>query len=122
MQTLRPTPSFQSHSQPEVPPVTHTPAVYEVDDDTDSALSHLPGTAAYYKSRAFKKKEKEGKIQEPARHDEDPAVSNDEDEEMEDTEPYKPKSLIMIFSRTTVRRSTTNDKFFLRMQRYNKRT
>ena len=104
---------------------SHTPALYEAEDDTDTKLAHLPGAAAYYKSRAFRRKKAVGQDQVP-RHKihstEDAAVSDsDEDMDAANTTPEKPKSLIMIFSRSNARRARTNNKLYLRMQRQNKR-
>ena len=120
-----PQPVIVTRREPENHVPTYTPAIYEWESNKDATLADIVGSAAYYKSRAFKIKKAKGEDQVPgsAREGtEQDAVNDNKDEDMPDAEPETSKSLIMIFGRTTVRRATTNDKFYLRMKRYNKRT
>ena len=120
-----PQPVIVTQREPEKHVPTYKPAIYDWESNKDATLADIVGSAAYYKSRAFKIKKAKGEDQAPGRMREDTeqdAASDSKDEDMPDAEPDKPKSLIMIFGRTTVRRATTNDKFYLRMKRYNKRT
>lgn len=116
MATPPPTPQAQREPELELPAPLHVPAGYEFEDPNRSDVADLVGTAAYYKSREFKRKQAAGRVQVPG------SSSESEDVDMEDAKPAKAPSLIMIFGRDTVRRLTTNNNFYLRMQRYNKRS
>lgn len=110
-----PPPPPQAPREPDPPASSYTAAVYIEEDPNSRKLADYIGTAAYYKSREFKKKQAAGEVQVPG------SKSKSEDKEIEDVHSGKPPSLIMIFGRDTVRRATTNNKFYLRMQKYNKR-
>lgn len=115
---VSPIPSPQAQPEPGPKPSAPPPkaAVYEDEDPNRRDFADIVGTAAYYKSGKFKRKQAAGKVQVPGVKDQD------EDVDMDDAKPEKPPSLIMIFGRDTVRRTTTKNKFYLRMQKYNKRS
>lgn len=84
----------------------------------------LPGTAAYYKSWAFRIKDNEGTTLVPEQEDEageDLDDSADEDYIKRPKKAEKMKSLVVIFSRTNVRRASMQRKVNERMQRSNRR-
>jgi hypothetical protein len=110
-----PHPPPQAPRERDSPVSRYTAAVYIEEDPNSSKLAGYVGTAAYYKSREFKRKQAAGKVQVPS------SKNKNKDDIMEDAQSGKPPSLIMIFGRDTVRRATTNNKFYLRMQKYNKR-
>lgn len=80
------------------------PAEWIYEDPDDISIAHIPGTAAYYKSLAYRKN-----------HPVDPP------QDTVDEDASTPK-LIMIFGRTNARRAGVNRKITARMQRYNRRT
>jgi hypothetical protein len=91
------------------------------DGEGDGGLAHRPGTTAYYKSYAFRKKKNKGEDQVPGRkreRDEDVDKEDAADDVLPDT---KKKSLVMILSRTSVRRAKVHGKAQTRLQRQNKR-
>ncbi|KAF2829073.1 hypothetical protein CC86DRAFT_403723 [Ophiobolus disseminans] len=134
MGTFRMPPAFQppmhqpvlvTRRECETSAPSHKPAIYDWEGERDVKLAELAGTSAYYKSREFKKMKLAKSDQVPGRRpnaSKDITEGDNTDVEMADREATKPQSLILIFGRTTVRRARTNDKFYLRMQRYNKRT
>ncbi len=91
----------------------------------DTGPSNVPGAAAYYRSRTFYKKKEAGTVQVPDCSAK-PIGEDDDDEAYEsmseDTSgSAKPRSLVMILSRTNVRRASVKGKAQLRMQRQNRR-
>lgn len=96
------------------------PAQYTLDDDPHDA----PGTAAYYKSWAFRKKVNEGTTHVPGHKGE---AGEDIDDSADEGYNKKPKqvarteSLVMVFSRTSVRCANTQRKMDRRMQKANRR-
>jgi hypothetical protein len=102
----------------------HKPAIYGWESDRNVALAGKIGSAAYYKSQEFYRKKLAGVDHVPGRKSSatnDSVDNGNMNDDMENAESETAKSLIMIFGRTTVRRANTNNKFYLRMQRYNKR-
>jgi hypothetical protein len=92
------------------------PVVYVKENATNSYLAQYVGTAAYYKSRKFKKKEANGKARRPGPSDHATPSS-----ELVAEEPKVSASLVMIFGATNVRRASLQRKFELRLQRTNRR-
>lgn len=83
-----------------------------------------PGTSAYYKSWTFRQKVNEGKNIVPKQEDEVGEEFDDSADEnyIRKRKPiYKKESLIMVFSRTNVRRASTQCKVNERLQRINRR-
>lgn len=83
-----------------------------------------PGSAAYYKSWAFRNKVNEGSVLAPVQEssaEEDFDDSADEDYGRQSTGFVKKASLVLIFSRTSVRRAKAGRKVDRRMQRANRR-
>jgi hypothetical protein len=98
----------------------HEPA-YDILDDE---LRSEPGTSAYYKSWAFRLKDKEGATIVPKQKDEASEGLDDsggEDYIKKRRSIHKRESLIMIFSRTNVRRASTRRKVYERLQRFSRR-
>lgn len=96
------------------------PAEYTLNDGPRD----VPGTAAYYKSWAFRKKVNAGTNQVPGRDAEyENIVSNNVCEELNkaSTKLHQARSLVMISSRTNARRASTQRKVNRRMQKANKR-
>lgn len=97
------------------------PAKYTLDDEPRGE----PGTAAFYKSWAFRQKVNEGTTMVPEQKkggvSEGFYDSTDENfiEKTKHTE--KKGSLVMVFSKTSVRRASTQRKADGRMQRSNRR-
>ncbi len=93
----------------------------------DTGPSNVPGAAAYYRSRTFYKKKEAGTVQRSRCSANSIGDDDDDDDEAyksmsEDTSgSAKPRSLVMILSRTNVRRASVKGKAQLRMQRQNKR-
>lgn len=88
-------------------------------------LPSTPGTAAYYKGRAFRKKVASGQAQVPGgqdRSDEDNEDRSGEDCLQQPPETPKSKSLIVVIGRTNVRRAKPQRKVDQRGQRSNRRT
>ncbi|KAF1350551.1 hypothetical protein EJ07DRAFT_159481 [Lizonia empirigonia] len=101
-------------------PVTFEPAHYTLDNDSHDA----PGTAAYYKSWAFRKKVNAGTNQVPggdAEHRDSFGDIGNEVFHSKSRSADEAKSLVLVFSRTSVRRADTQRKFSRRMQRSNRR-
>lgn len=84
----------------------------------------VPGTAAYYKSWAFRKKVNAGTNQVPGR-DAGHGKSADKDSyehfDKASTKTYQTKSLVVISSRTNARRASTQRKVDKRIQKANRR-
>lgn len=96
------------------------PVQYTLDDGPRD----VPDTAAYYKSWAFRTMVNEGTTLVPEQEDEageDPDDSADEDYIKRPKQADKTKLLVMIFSRTNVRRASMQRKVNERMQRSNRR-
>jgi len=84
-----------------------------------------PGTSAYYKSWAFRQKVSEGKAIVPKQEEEIGKEFDDSADEyyIKKRKPvHRRKSLVMVFSRTNVRRASTQRKVNERLQRFNRRT
>ncbi|KAF1846449.1 uncharacterized protein K460DRAFT_356125 [Cucurbitaria berberidis CBS 394.84] len=86
--------------------------------------SNFPGTAEYYKSNTFRKKKDAGNVHVPgapfgAVHN--VINSDNEDFGAKNAKSEKRKSLIMVFSKATVRRVSEKRKAHRRLQRYNRR-
>jgi hypothetical protein len=97
------------------------PTQYTLDDGPRDE----PGTAAYYKSWAFRQKVNKGKNLVPKQEGEvgeDVNDSADEDYIKEPKHADKRSSLVMIFGTTNVRRAITQRKVNARMQSSNRRT
>ncbi|KAH7069183.1 hypothetical protein BKA63DRAFT_570038 [Paraphoma chrysanthemicola] len=101
----------------------------------DLGTKHRPGTAAYYKSYAFRKIRNRGAEQVPGRSQEE-VEGKDGDVDMDDAEmgeievehdvageaeKKERKSLVMVFSRTNVRREKVKRKVCMRLQKHNRR-
>ena len=82
----------------------------------------VPGTAAYYKSWAFRKKVNAGTNQVPGRDAEHGRGVDDNAYEDFDTKAHQAKTLVVISSRTNARRASTQRKVDKRMQKANRRT
>lgn len=96
------------------------PAQYTLDDGPRGE----PGTAAYYKSWAFRQKVKKGTNIVPEQGSDAGEVLDDSTDEGYAKKPRqtgKGESIIMVFSRTSVRRTRTQRKVTGRMQRSNRR-
>lgn len=96
------------------------PTQYTFDDGPRSE----PGTGAYYKSWAFRQKVNEGKVIKAMQEDEVGEQfddSADEDYITKRKSILNRESLVMVFSRTNVRRASTQRKVNERMQRSNRR-
>jgi hypothetical protein len=118
-------------SQPAVPPKHATkdrqpsikspkPAQYTLDDGKPD----VPGTVAYYKSWAFRKKVKAGTAEVPGKNikrSESIDDSADEDYVAKSGKSDGAKSLVMVFSRTSLRRAKSKRKVNRRMQLANRR-
>lgn len=90
------------------------------EDARDPYAAQEPGTLAYYKSAAFRKKKLEGSVQVPGVAGE---VCDEDDSYMEDDfKPAKPKLMMTFGMGGNVRRAASMKKADLRMQRSNKRT
>ena len=90
----------------------------------DEGPRNAPGTAAYYRSWAFREKVNAGTNQRPrddAEHGDRVDDSTDEDYKRKSKRVDQAKSLIVIFSRTNVRRANTRRKVDQRMKRANRR-
>ena len=93
-------------------------------DHWERGSGNIVGTAAYYKSWTFRTKKQEGTVQIPGCSFTAVADASDDDLDAVDTdmaEPPKPKSLVIIMSRTNVRRASAKRAVHIRMQRHNKR-
>lgn len=100
--------------------VTFEPTRYTLDDGSRDA----PGKAAYYKSWAFRKKVNAGTNQVPggdAEHRDSFGDIGNEGFHRKSRSADEAKSLVLVFSRTSVRRADTQRKFSMRMQRSNRR-
>ena len=100
--------------------VTHEPAQYTLDDGPRDT----PGTAAYYKTWAFRQKVSTGAAQVPGQEGEDGMEIDDSDDEDYERKPRQKddvRSRVMVFSRTNVRRANAQRKVYERMQRSNRR-
>jgi len=97
------------------------PTLYTLDDGPRGE----PGTSAYYKSWAFRQKVSEGKAIVPKQEEEIGKEFDDSADEyyIKKRKPvHRRKSLVMVFSRTNVRRASTQRKVNERLQRFNRRT
>lgn len=91
----------------------------------DEGPGHLPGTAEYYKSSAFRKKKNTGRDLAAGAHPDDLAYATDSIVEKIDEKSAKPRectSLVVIFSSTNVRRASDKRMVHKRLQNYNRRT
>ncbi|KAF3044486.1 hypothetical protein E8E11_003090 [Didymella keratinophila] len=98
----------------------YEPVYYTFDDGPRGE----PCTSAYYKSWTFRLKVNEGKSIVPKQENdasEDLDDSGDDDYIKKRKLIYKKESLIMIFSRTNVRRASTQRKVNEKLQRFNRR-
>lgn len=130
-------PDFQTPSSstpiPESSPTTRAPtkahaATYYTFDDGPRTV---PGTALYYRTDAFRKKLNSGLATILGRDDDedtdadfdaDNSTDKDHDEQSEQAnQAVKRKSLVMVFSRTSVRRAGARWKVDKRAQRANRR-
>jgi hypothetical protein len=109
------TPSESSQSSDNSLPDVE-PAEYVEEEPSNTYLAQYVGTAAFYKSRWYKKKEADGKTQVPG-PDSDSATFPERVVE----KPKVSESLVMIFGKTNVRRASVERKFELRLQRTNRR-
>lgn len=109
------TPSESSQSSDDSLP-DFEPAEYVEEEPSNTYLAQYIGTAAFYKSRRFKKKEADGKSQVPG-PDGDSAIFPKRVVE----KPKVSESLVMIFGKTNVRRASLVRKYELRLQRTNRR-
>lgn len=85
----------------------------------------MPGTRAFYKSWAFRKKVNAGNNQVPGKNVEHSDGDNDKtdtDYKKKSKRTDSAKSFMLIFSRTNVRRANTQRKVDERMQRANRRS
>lgn len=92
----------------------------------DGGPAHLPGTAAYYKSAAFKKRHALKNAAVPTSQPKAPIEEHDDghdaDDESSGVRKKGPrKSLVMVFGKTNVRRATASGNVHKRMQRRNRR-
>ncbi|KAF2627155.1 hypothetical protein BU25DRAFT_469591 [Macroventuria anomochaeta] len=99
------------------------PAQYTLEDGPRDAL----GTAAYYKSWVFRKKVIEGTTRVTGQEAEAEAGENiddsaDENYHKKSKQVDRTKSLVLIFSRTNVRRANAQRKVNERIQRANRRS
>lgn len=91
----------------------------------DEGPPHRPGTAAFYKSIVFRKKQAAGTIQVPGQRPgvTASAIGNHERNFHERSAKLtKPKSLVMIFGKGSVRRASASRSVHKRMQNYSRRT
>lgn len=90
----------------------------------DEGPSHLPGTAQYYRSSAFRKKKNAGVDQVPGAHKNAITYNMESDNESlggKGASLQQRLSLVMIFSRTNVRRASDERMAHKRLQRHNRR-
>jgi hypothetical protein len=88
----------------------YKPAKWIREAENNTKLAHIPGTAAYYKSLKFRLKVAAGKDQVPGRVNGEHEVGSNRNRNMATTRPMK-KQLILIISRTTVRRADRVNRF-----------